>query len=82
MAAGLPTIASPVGANHQYIEISNAGLLARDKEEWVEKITTLVKDGRLRAQMARDADRFVKQFDRTVLVEKLFSIISNCVSES
>lgn len=82
MAAGLPTIASPVGANHQYIEISNAGLLARDKEEWVEKITTLVKDGRLRAQMAKAADKFVKQFDRTVLVERLSSIISNCVSRS
>ena len=60
MAAGLPAIASPVGANQQYIEMSNAGLLVSDKEQWVEKITTLVKDAELRSQMSENAAQFVK----------------------
>jgi hypothetical protein len=82
MAAGLPTIASPVGANQEYIEKSNAGLLAVDKDQWLDSITTLIKDEKLRTQMAGNANDFVGQFDRAVFVEKFSSAVKDCVNKS
>jgi glycosyltransferase involved in cell wall biosynthesis len=79
MAAGLPVIASPVGANRQYIEESGAGLLAENNEQWLQKITELAKDGPSRARMAKAADKYVRKFDRAVLGKKLQSLISDCV---
>ncbi len=75
MAAGLPTIASPVEANRQYIEDSGAGLLAENADQWLENIDMLVSDARLRNKMAEAGAEFVKQFDRSVLGAKLSSII-------
>jgi len=79
MAAGLPTIASPVGANRQYIADSGAGLLAQDNQQWREKITALVRDAPSRAVMAKAADEFVRLFDKSVIAPRLSSIIKNCV---
>jgi len=78
MAAGLPVIASPVGVNRQYIEESGAGLLAENDEQWLERITELIKDGPSRARMAKAADKFVRVFDREVLGVKLLKIITDC----
>ncbi len=78
MAAGLPTVASPVGANRQYIEDSGAGLLAENENQWFEKITELVEDAQLRERTAKAADGFVRGFDRAVLGEKLLRIITDC----
>jgi glycosyltransferase involved in cell wall biosynthesis len=78
MAAGLPVIASPVGANRQYIKESGAGLLAENNEQWLEKITELAKDGPSRARMAKAADRYVRKFDRAVLGKTLQSLIIDC----
>ena len=55
MATGLPTIASPVGANEQIISDGQTGLLARSKEEWTEAIVRLANDADLRAKMGSAA---------------------------
>jgi glycosyltransferase involved in cell wall biosynthesis len=78
MAAGLPTIASPVGANRQYIEQSGAGLLAENENQWLDAITRLVEDEPSRTQMAKSAETFVKQFDRDVLGKRLLKVITDC----
>jgi hypothetical protein len=79
MAAGLPVIASPVGANRQYIEESGAGKLAENEQQWLERITELAKDGPSRARMAKAADRYVRKFDRAVIGKKFQSLITDCV---
>lgn len=81
MAAGLPVIASPVGANRQYIEQSGAGLLADNNEQWLEKITELIDSLSSRQKMAEAAAEFVKRFDRPVLYKKLSKIIADCAGE-
>ncbi len=81
MAAGLPVIASPVGANRQYIEESGAGLLAENNEQWLERITELINNASSRQQMAEAAAGFVRRFDRAVLGKKLSKIITDCIGE-
>jgi hypothetical protein len=51
MAAGLPVIASPVGANEQIVQDNVTGLLSRSPEEWPAAIARLCGDVSLRAKM-------------------------------
>ena len=53
MAAGLPVIASPVGANAEIVRAGDTGLLATTQAEWVEAIRKLAADANLRAAMGR-----------------------------
>jgi glycosyltransferase involved in cell wall biosynthesis len=56
MAAGLPAIASPVGANAEIVKHEETGLLAGTHQEWVEGIFRLANDVTLRRHMG-DAGR-------------------------
>jgi glycosyltransferase involved in cell wall biosynthesis len=60
MATGLPTIASPVGANEQILIDGTTGLLASSMEQWTEAIVRLAGDVALRAQMGAAARRLVE----------------------
>ncbi len=51
MAAGLPTIASPVGVNRDIVQHGVTGFLAGSDDEWRQGIETLVRQGDLRARM-------------------------------
>jgi glycosyltransferase involved in cell wall biosynthesis len=51
MAAGLPTVASPVGVNRQIVDPGVTGYLASSGPEWTQAIRTLVGNPRLRAAM-------------------------------
>jgi glycosyltransferase involved in cell wall biosynthesis len=51
MAAGLPVIASPVGANSQIVQQDRTGLLADSPDEWTESIVKLANDLPLRQSM-------------------------------
>jgi len=53
MAAGLPVIASPVGANQQIVLDEVTGLLAREPEAWPVLIARLAGDVSLRERMGR-----------------------------
>lgn len=55
MAAGLPVIASPVGANGQIVREGVTGLLPKDPSEWPAAIARLAGDAELRAQMGQAA---------------------------
>jgi len=63
MAAGLPVIASPIGANRSIVERSGAGLLASSASEWEEALRTLAGDTALRSEMGRRGRLFVESFD-------------------
>jgi hypothetical protein len=59
MAAGIPSIASPVGANCEIVRHGETGLLARNVEEWRDALTTLIDDEGLRERMGAAARRRV-----------------------
>jgi glycosyltransferase involved in cell wall biosynthesis len=65
MACGLPTVASPIGANND-VSISNqTGLFAGSKDEWVKALLVLLSDEMLRQKLGQ-AGR--------MMVEKLYSL--------
>jgi glycosyltransferase involved in cell wall biosynthesis len=69
MAAGLPVIASPVGANAQIVRHNETGFLATTTEQWIEAIRQLAADVGLRRQLGRAGREWVEReyaIDRAV----------------
>lgn len=52
MAAGIPTVMSPVGVNSTIITDGENGFLASSTEEWVDKLSRLVESAALRNKFA------------------------------
>ena len=59
MAAGVPVVASPVGANAEVIRDGENGMLAASDTEWETKLGMLAADSRLRRTMGREGRRTV-----------------------
>lgn len=53
MAAGLPVVASPVGANAELVRAGETGLLPAAPDEWAAAVVRLARDVELRAAMGR-----------------------------
>ena len=53
MAMGVPVVCSPVGVNAQLVRDGENGFWARNAEEWVEKLSQLLSDARLRERLGR-----------------------------
>lgn len=51
MSVGIPAVASPVGVNQDIIQDGENGYLAKNLEDWKEKIKNLITDEHLRQQM-------------------------------
>lgn len=51
MAVGIPAVASKIGMNMDVIEDEKEGFLVTTKEEWIEKLSYLIKDKELRCRM-------------------------------
>lgn len=67
MAMGIPTICSPVGVNTNIIQDDQNGFIAGTEDEWVEKLTRLLRSAELRQRLGH-AGR--------VTVEEKYSAIS------
>ena len=61
MAAGLPTIASPVGVNNDIVLPGETGFLASSPEAWQSALCMLVRSAELRARMGRAGRRRCEQ---------------------
>ena len=53
MAAGLPVVASPVGANAELVREGETGFLPMRTEDWPDAIARLARDAELRARFGR-----------------------------
>jgi glycosyltransferase involved in cell wall biosynthesis len=53
MAMGIPTICSPVGVNTDIIQDDQNGFIATTEDEWVEKLTRLLRSGELRQRLGQ-----------------------------
>jgi glycosyltransferase involved in cell wall biosynthesis len=78
-AAGLPVVASPVGVNTELVRDNVNGYHAITITDWVEKLSTLVKDVSLRTRMGQSARQTVTSFDLGAIGPRLVSLIKNTV---
>jgi len=53
MACGLPTVASPIGANRDVVIDGETGFFANTPSEWVDRLERLLRDATLRAKLGR-----------------------------
>jgi len=68
MSLGIPTVSSPVGVNRDIVRDGHNGFLARDSREWIDKLSRLIREPKLRGDFAREGRR---------LVEELYSVKAN-----
>jgi len=61
MAAGIPTIMSPVGVNSKIIEDGENGFLAATTEEWINKLSLLIDSAELRKKFASNGRKEVER---------------------
>lgn len=61
MALEIPSVMSPVGVNSEIISDGINGFLAKDNNEWVEKISLLIENPDLRKQMGAEARKTVEE---------------------
>jgi len=61
MAAGLPVIASPVGANCEVVQDGTNGFLARTDEDWTSRLRQLLDDAGLRQRMGASGRAVVRK---------------------
>jgi len=80
MAAGLPVVASPVGANADYVRPGETGLHARSDAEWAEAVARLAADPSLRERMGRAGRRRVeREFDFAVLAPRVVDLAAEAM---
>lgn len=76
MAAGLPTIASPVGVNAEIVLEGRTGFLARGPEEWMAALCALATSPALRVSMgAAGRDRCERDYSLRRWFPELLAIV-------
>lgn len=78
-AANLPTVASPVGVNLEYVRDEVTGYHAQNTRQWVDRISKLVVNADLRKQMGCAAKTQIEKFDSDVIGAELCGLITGCV---
>ena len=61
MAAGIPSVASPVGVNCEIIQDGINGFLAANEDEWVEKLQNLLTSEKLRKRIGEQGKNSIKE---------------------
>lgn len=61
MGMGIPTICSPVGVNTDIIQDDQNGFIAATEDEWVEKLTRLLRSAELRRRLGQAGRLTVEQ---------------------
>jgi glycosyltransferase involved in cell wall biosynthesis len=82
-AVGIPTVASPVGAVEDVVQHEKTGFLANTTDEWIQAITTLVKDAKLRRQMGQNArKRIVEHYSLATWAPKWIDLIQKIAQKN
>ena len=76
MAVGLPAVCSPVGMNSEIVEDGENGFLARNEDEWVDKLSRLIEDPGLRRKMGiRGRESIADRYSLRVNAPKLQAVL-------
>lgn len=72
----VPVVASPVGVNNEIVDHGVDGFLARTQEQWVEHLSTLIEDKKLRRAMGlKGREKVGKFYSQERHREKLLEIL-------
>jgi glycosyltransferase involved in cell wall biosynthesis len=81
MACGLPVVASPVGANTRIVEQGKTGFLASNSADWVQALTKLLKNVRMRAALGKAGRKKIEQeYSLQVAAPRLRGILTEAAS--
>lgn len=79
--AGVPIVASTGNENAEIIQDGGCGFVARDEDEWVEKLSRLVEDAALRRDLGSSGRRMVEErFSAQVWAPKIYEVFENAVA--
>ena len=81
MSAGIPVVASPVGVNTEIVVDGKNCLLARGRQEWIDKLSLLVHSAALRRTLALEGRRTVEERYSTSLWSPRLARIIRSVAE-
>jgi glycosyltransferase involved in cell wall biosynthesis len=74
-AAGVPVVASPVGVYKEMIQDGVNGLLATHRNEWSEKLLTLIKNSELRDKLVANGFKTVREkYDLKAVAPKFLEL--------
>ena len=81
MALGIPTICSPVGVNTDIIQDNENGFLAMTEEEWVDKLSRLLRSVELRRRLG-DAGRATveEKYSAAVQAPRVYEIFKSVIA--
>jgi glycosyltransferase involved in cell wall biosynthesis len=83
MAAGLPTVVSPVGMNADVLALGESGIAARSTDEWTAGLLDLARDPERRTSLGAAGRRVVStHFDVPVVARELAAVFHRIVSDS
>lgn len=78
MAMGIPPVCSPVGINKDIIEDGINGFCAATPDEWVDKLSRLIENPKLRQEIGKNARFTVKKYYST---DKTIQILLNVLEK-
>ncbi|MFA5317102.1 MAG: glycosyltransferase family 4 protein [Dehalococcoidales bacterium] len=82
MSVGIPCVASNASPNRVIIEEGRNGFLAKNTDEWVEKLSKLIEDAGLRQRIGEAGRRTVlEKYSLEVNAPKIMDIIKTTVGE-
>lgn len=62
MAVGIPCVCSPIGDHVRFLKDGENGMLASTEEEWIEKLSRLIEDEKLRHYLGKAARKTVEEW--------------------
>jgi glycosyltransferase involved in cell wall biosynthesis len=83
MALGIPTICSPVGVNTDIIQDDQNGFIAATEDEWVEKLSRLIRSAQLRDRLGQAGRETVEQkYSAKTQAPRVFEIFKSVLSSA
>ena len=80
MALGVPTVCSPVGVNSEIIRDGENGLLASSDDEWVEKLSRLLRSEAERERLGRAGRETVEaRYSAAVQAPRVYDVFASVV---
>jgi glycosyltransferase involved in cell wall biosynthesis len=83
MALGIPTVCSPVGVNTDIIQDDQNGLIASTEDEWVEKLSRLLRSRELRQRLGQAGRATVEQkYSAITQTPRVYEIFKSVVRDA
>jgi glycosyltransferase involved in cell wall biosynthesis len=81
MALGIPTVCSPVGVNTDIIQDDENGFIAGTEDEWVDKLSRLLRSAELRRRLGHAGRATVEQkYSAITQTPRVYEIFKSVIS--